>query len=135
MKVKNLKIRLNRVMSVYSGRPGCMCGCVGTYRVASEHLAVANVDRGYDYDREDVNDRQVRKVVRILEAQTEVEMTSHYVFAKVQTGGGPSGYRYYAAYFVPSQAELDAKVARRAEGRVKAAIAAENKAFFTKLGF
>ncbi len=120
MKVKNLKIRLNRVMQVYSGRPGCMCGCLGNYRVAKEHLVAANITRGYDHDPSDVNDRQVRRVVKILEAQAGVDVDPSYVFAEVDG-------RYYAAYFVPTHDELKAILARRAEVRKAQAAKSEKQ--------
>ena len=107
--MKNFKINVDRVMQVYSGKPGCMCGCNGTYRVATQHLRAADDDRGYAHDPEDVNDRQVRRVVKILERQAaeagvtfdekvnlrdgKVLVTDQYVAAEVVTGGGPSGRR------------------------------------------
>lgn len=94
MRVKNLKIRLSRVMTVYSGELGCMCGCRGTYCVATRHLATANRIHGHDYEACDVSDTQVRWVVRVLEAQGEVDASSEYAYAVVDGCA-------YCAYFVP----------------------------------
>ena len=47
-------MELGKVMKVYSGKPGCMCGCNGHYRVASAHAKAAG------YDADDVSDRSVK---------------------------------------------------------------------------
>ena len=51
------------VMSAYSGKPGCACGCNGTYRIIEANRKEADADRGYAHDDEDVNPRQVSKVL------------------------------------------------------------------------
>jgi hypothetical protein len=70
----------DQVTKVYSGRVGCACGCRGTYRYSSKH--VASEDRGYPVEANEVNDRQVRKVVEFMKT-TEFE---------VMTDGEPSGH-------------------------------------------
>lgn len=59
-------INVNDVLKSYTGKIGCMCGCRGSYRVASKHLAAANAERGYDYDPLDVSDRSVKMAVNKL---------------------------------------------------------------------
>jgi hypothetical protein len=59
------------IIKVYSGRPNswgnhCRCGCQGTYRYSSG-INIKD-ERGYDGDPEDINDRQVAKVLGILQA-------------------------------------------------------------------
>lgn len=95
MKVKNLKLNVDRVMNVYSGRPGCMCGCRGNYRVASAHVAIASKDRGYGYEPKEISDRQVRRIVKLIESQPEVELDEQYAYVEVDG-------RAYCAYFVPA---------------------------------
>lgn len=56
-----------QVMSAYEGRAGkCYCGCAGNHRYASKHREVAGVNRGYAISDDEVNDRQVKKVLRIV---------------------------------------------------------------------
>lgn len=55
------------VMSVYSGKPGCACGCNGNYRYNSAHQALGTAHRGYAVDAEDVNDKQVRRVLKLVQ--------------------------------------------------------------------
>lgn len=64
----------DQIIKVYSGRPTasgnhCRCGCCGTYRYSSG-VDIAK-ERGYagDYP-EDVNDRQVKKVLALLQANS-----------------------------------------------------------------
>ena len=52
------------LLKAYSGRPGCACGCNGKYRVTAASRPEADVDRGYPHDDDEVNPRQVTKVLR-----------------------------------------------------------------------
>jgi hypothetical protein len=45
-------MELNKVFKVYSGKPGCMCGCNGRYKMASAHAESAAA--------EDISDRSVK---------------------------------------------------------------------------
>jgi len=91
-------IDIQKVMEVYSGKPDkCRCGCSGTYRAARQHRQVASENRGYPYNDDEVNDKQVRRVVKILNENIEdVEVNSE--FADVEVDG-----RVYTAYFLPCQ--------------------------------
>lgn len=55
------------VMSVYSGKAGaCCCGCSGNYRYNSKHVNRAGKSRGYEVSADEVNDRQVKRVLNIV---------------------------------------------------------------------
>jgi hypothetical protein len=59
------------VLKVYSGRASssgnhCRCGCRGNYRYASDVDILK--ERGYAGDASDVNDKQVAKVLAIVQA-------------------------------------------------------------------
>lgn len=57
------------LLSVYSGKPGkCCCGCAGNHRYASATRAEAAEHRGYAISDDEVNDRQVAKVLGLLQA-------------------------------------------------------------------
>lgn len=81
---------IDTVESVYSGRPGCMCGCRGNHRYASMRAAAASERRGCDVD---VNDAQVKRVLKILRdvPATDLEFGDRYVAAKING-------RTYVAY-------------------------------------
>lgn len=71
------------IVSVYSGRPGCMCGCNGNYRYNSEHVDLGAKRRGYPVDKEDVNDGQVTRIRRFfVEALASGEVDIQLVHAK-----------------------------------------------------
>lgn len=58
------------IMQVYVSRRGksdaCCCGCSGTHRYNSKHLALANKSHGGHLDKSDVNDRHVANVLNIV---------------------------------------------------------------------
>ena len=90
--------KIDNVASVYSGKPGCMCGCKGTYKYASKWREASSEDRGYKVNDEEINDSSVKLIVNKMntlletEAYEEAERTDQYLF--IDTGS-----RYYAAYF------------------------------------
>jgi len=53
----------SQVVRVYSGRPGCMCGCRGSYRYP-KGTDVAEMDRRRGYANTTINDAQVKKVLK-----------------------------------------------------------------------
>src|SRR5208282_2130545 len=59
------------VSSVYSGKPGCCCGCKGNHRYNSQHVVSASKNRGYAVTGSDINDRQVAKVLDVIQANVE----------------------------------------------------------------
>lgn len=66
------------VSSVYSGKPGCCCGCKGNHRYNSAHVASASKNRGYAVTPDEVNDRQVKKVLGVIQQNAEA-VASNFV--------------------------------------------------------
>jgi len=56
------------ILKAYSGKPGCACGCRGSYRVTPASRKEADVDTGYAYSDDEVNERQVTRVLREIQA-------------------------------------------------------------------
>lgn len=54
-----LGVKKEDVLSVYSGRCGCMCGCLGNHRYNPLHKDEASKDRGYAVDDEDCSARSI----------------------------------------------------------------------------
>jgi len=84
------------VLSVYSGRPGCMCGCKGKYFLTEESREEADAFRGYPHSDEDVSQRQVTRVLRLVQAAEDnpsmrIARDLEYVWVQV-------GQRVYAVY-------------------------------------
>lgn len=63
------------ILKVYSGKPGCACGCNGTYNITAESRKEADKDRGYAYSDEDVNPKQVKRVLK--QVQKHEAMSGH----------------------------------------------------------
>lgn len=54
-------------VSVYSGKDGkCCCGCAGTHRYNSRHVATGSANRGYEVTADEINDAQVTRVLRTI---------------------------------------------------------------------
>jgi len=65
-------LQVSDVMSVYSGKAGaCCCGCSGKHRYASAHQEVASKNRGYEVTDDEINDQQVRKILRLVQSEAE----------------------------------------------------------------
>ena len=56
------------IISVYSGRDGrCCCGCSGQHRINSQHVKAVEKDRGFLVETEEINDKQVKRVLKIVQ--------------------------------------------------------------------
>ncbi len=62
-----------------------MCGCNGKYKYSSANdLKVASKNRGYEVTPDEVNDRQVSRVLNILkEHKSECEYSDTYVYLEI----------------------------------------------------
>ena len=88
------KIELSRVTRVYSGRPGCMCGCRGKYYDARGAAHPPTL-------------RMMKKVVDILNNNIEnvnVDDDGNTLIYSLVVG--PSRNRTYVAYVMNLQAQV-----------------------------
>lgn len=70
------KIDREKVKSVYSGKDDhCCCGCSGTHYYASKHREEAGKRRGYAIADEEVNDKQVTRIINRIEKLAEKGVT------------------------------------------------------------
>ena len=85
-----------QLMKVYSGKPGCGCGCRGIYRINPAMVEAATKERGYEYSEEEINFTTVKRVLKTMQARADE--------VKVDTGEDMVIYaieddkRYYWAY-------------------------------------
>ncbi len=96
-----MNIELKNVASVYSGKPGCACGCRGKYYYAKEFRAASSKERGYEVRDEEVNDSMVKKVVNLISRSVEEGLPLQYddkEFKSIQIG-----CRVYTIYFTKEQ--------------------------------
>jgi hypothetical protein len=54
------------ILSVYSGRPGCACGCRGIHRYNPAYPSEGSKERGYKVEPDEMNIGHVRKVLKII---------------------------------------------------------------------
>jgi hypothetical protein len=85
------------IMSVYSGKAHrCCCGCSGKHSYNESHAYLAGVNRGYPVSEEEINNRMVTKVLRLIQANEEKiekrEPSDNHVAVIV-------GTRIYVAYY------------------------------------
>ena len=56
-------INLDDIMSVYSGHPGCCCGCNGKHTYKPELKEIVGLNRGYPVKDDECNSRTVKMIV------------------------------------------------------------------------
>lgn len=73
---------VSNVYSVYSGRPGCACGCRGKYSYSKQHQDFASKDRGYAVTDDEVSDKNVKRITEYFNQHlSEVETCGEDCFS------------------------------------------------------
>lgn len=73
------EVKVEEVIKVYSGKPGCGCGCMGNYRVNPQHFELAGKIRGYEYEANEANLTQVKKVLLNVHKAFEQPAMANFV--------------------------------------------------------
>lgn len=68
-----MQIDPDKVIKVYSGKLGCMCGCKGKWTYSSKYREFGAAQRGYPVLDEDVNDRTVKIIVGKLNRNADTK--------------------------------------------------------------
>jgi hypothetical protein len=72
-------LNISKVVKVYNGKLGCMCGCKGKY----SYTAHGAVEDGPGYDVSDsVNERSVRIIAKKVLANPNVKFEDNYAFVE-----------------------------------------------------
>jgi len=72
-------LNIDKIVKVYNGRIGCMCGCNGKY----SYTAKGAVEHGPGYDVTDsVNERSVRIIAKKILANPNVKFEDNYAFVE-----------------------------------------------------
>lgn len=90
----NTPIDASKVTQVYSGKPGCMCGCRGKHYYPNRNVDAAGKARGYALDAEDISDKQVTRITNLLNKNPAAKVGEGGEWAEVTIG-----QRIYVAYF------------------------------------
>ena len=70
---------ISKIVKVYSGKLGCMCGCNGKYSYTAD--GAANHGPGYDVS-DSVNERSVRIMAKKILANPNVKFENDYAFVE-----------------------------------------------------
>lgn len=76
------EISLDKIDSVYIGKPGCMCGCNGKYSYLKTSQKSGSEQRGYKVEDNEVNKRSVAFVLNKLkkEASRGIDVIDSRIF-------------------------------------------------------
>jgi hypothetical protein len=73
---------INKITKVYSGRRGCMCGCLGKY----SYTARGAVEHSPGYDVTDsVNERSVKIIAKKVLSNPAVKYEGEYAFVETDS--------------------------------------------------
>ena len=72
-------LNIDKIVKVYSGKIGCMCGCLGKYSYTAD--GAENHGPGYDVT-DKVNERSVRIIAKKILANPNVQFEGDYAFVE-----------------------------------------------------
>jgi hypothetical protein len=72
-------LTVDKIVKVYNGRIGCMCGCLGKYSYTED--GAKNHGPGYDV-ADAVNERSVRILAKKVLTNPNVEFEENYAFVE-----------------------------------------------------
>lgn len=90
----------SRVLCVYTGKQGCMCGCKGTYRYTALTRAEAGKRRGYEVSDGEVNESVVSRVINKVRAAENVEVADGFGDEQLYIVDDPETGRRVALYVI-----------------------------------
>ena len=70
---------ISKIVKVYNGKVGCMCGCLGKYSYTAD--GAVNHSPGYDVT-DKVNERSVRIIAKKVLSNPNVKFESDYAFVE-----------------------------------------------------
>ena len=72
-------LNVDKIVKVYNGRIGCMCGCLGKYSYTAD--GAKNFGPGYNVE-DSVNERSVRIIAKKVLSNPNVEYEGEYAFVE-----------------------------------------------------
>ena len=72
-------LNVDKIVKVYNGRIGCMCGCLGKYSYTAD--GATNYGPGYNVE-DSVNERSVRIIAKKVLSNPNVEYEGEYAFVE-----------------------------------------------------
>ena len=75
---------ISKIVKTYSGKIGCMCGCLGKYSYTAD--GATNYGPGYDV-QDSVNERSVRIIAKKVLSNPNVKYEQDYAFVEDRVAG------------------------------------------------
>ena len=72
-------LNVDKIVKVYNGKIGCMCGCLGKYSYTAD--GATNYGPGYNV-QDSVNERRVRIIAKKVLSNPNVEYEGEYAFVE-----------------------------------------------------
>ena len=72
-------LNVDKIVKVYNGKIGCMCGCLGKYSYTAD--GATNYGPGYNV-QDSVNERSVRIIAKKVLSNPNVEYEGEYAFVE-----------------------------------------------------
>ena len=72
-------LNVDKIVKVYNGKIGCMCGCLGKYSYTAH--GATNYGPGYNV-QDSVNERSVRIIAKKVLSNPNVEYEGEYAFVE-----------------------------------------------------
>ena len=93
----SVTVALSEVLSVYSGKQGCCCGCLGKhfYHEDVALRAEGGKRRGYPVQDEECSDKQIKRILGIINRGLDSEDNGDHVSLLI-------GKRLYVVYRKPT---------------------------------
>lgn len=101
-----MNIDVSKILKVYNGKVGCMCGCLGKYKVPACNREAADKDRGYAYPDEDISDRSVKIIAKKVLSNPNVKFEDSWAYVEDRAAD-----KNQVIYFVSAEAMEEAKAA------------------------
>lgn len=78
-------LTIDNVLSVYSGKLGCACGCRGTHSYNPAHAEEAGADRGYAVTADECSEASVANILKAVQRANGAEIADDGSHASLET--------------------------------------------------
>jgi len=100
------RFREEDILTAYSGKPGCRCGCLGKYYYTPASAEEAGKRRGYPVSEDEISPRMIKKISTIIRKNWDEVAVEHdkpeseIILNFLDTSRTEAG-RYYTIYLKP----------------------------------
>jgi hypothetical protein len=73
---------ISKIIKVYNGKCGCMCGCIGKYSYNPANKDLGSKDRGYTVHDDECSERSVKILAKKILSNPNVKFESSWAFVE-----------------------------------------------------